>query len=398
MTQQAGSEDVKGFFGGRYRAMRKADPPAGAAAAVIAEDRILRREVIVAVLPDDADVDAMVDRQSRLREHPGISTLYDAGVQSETPFLVFQDVGGPLHSRSCTSLELAASLVSCCNAVATLHRCGLWCGPITSEAFRVDGDGAISLCICGYRLLTSSDRPRKCAEILSDYRSLADALEPLVRQVGVADPSYETLLHGVTELRDGRTCAGVEAARMVGGAGSVDSVEVRRLIRDGEDKRHEFKSSMRYPHGSPGSAKVDSMYRRLQMEIVRAVAAFRNSSGGVLLVGVSDDGGILGIEHDFETLTKNNEDGWQLSLKDILKSHLTAVAAAEVVLTFVPMEERTVAVLRVSQGGAPTWVVDGTAERFYVRIGASTEELPPRQAFTYIGRHWPPGGAGDEPA
>lgn len=48
-----------------------------------------------------------------------------------------------------------------------------------------------------------------------------------------------------------------------------------------------------------------------------------NSEGGVLLIGVDDDGRICGIEKDYETFTeKKNWDGWLQHFTNIIGEHI----------------------------------------------------------------------------
>ena len=66
--------------------------------------------------------------------------------------------------------------------------------------------------------------------------------------------------------------------------------------------------------------------KQLKIEVTKTVAAFLNTNGGTLLIGVSDSGMILGIEPDFAFLGKgkNNADGWLLSLRDVITKALGA--------------------------------------------------------------------------
>ena len=40
-----------------------------------------------------------------------------------------------------------------------------------------------------------------------------------------------------------------------------------------------------------------------QLAILKTIAAFMNSEGGTLIVGVDDSGNILGVEKDYETFS-----------------------------------------------------------------------------------------------
>ena len=55
----------------------------------------------------------------------------------------------------------------------------------------------------------------------------------------------------------------------------------------------------------------------MQEVIAKAIAGMLNSEGGHLIIGVADDGTILGIEEDLKTLRKPDADRFQLVLMDI---------------------------------------------------------------------------------
>src|SRR4051794_30092229 len=93
---------------------------------------------------------------------------------------------------------------------------------------------------------------------------------------------------------------------------------VLSMIDEGEGPRLEFKSSLRVevPEGAVNKALTKS--------VVKTLAALLNSDGGALLIGVSDDGEILGVSADMESLTKKSEDGFQLTLRTALGVSLGA--------------------------------------------------------------------------
>ena len=60
-----------------------------------------------------------------------------------------------------------------------------------------------------------------------------------------------------------------------------------------------------------------------QLAILKTIAAFMNSEGGTLFVGVVDNGNILGIEKDFETFSdRKNWDGWSNTLVNIVRKQI----------------------------------------------------------------------------
>jgi hypothetical protein len=102
---------------------------------------------------------------------------------------------------------------------------------------------------------------------------------------------------------------------------SVD--EVRAEIDGGENARVELKSSLLFDHlkaqhhrdASPAELKSDEVL----FSSLKTMAGFLNSDGGVLYVGVNDQGESIGIEFDFPLISSKPErqtlDGWQLFLR-----------------------------------------------------------------------------------
>src|ERR1700760_1483471 len=75
----------------------------------------------------------------------------------------------------------------------------------------------------------------------------------------------------------------------------------------------------------------------LKMEhvIVKIVCGLLNHEGGTLLIGVADDGQILGIEPDLRTLgAKGNTDGYELHLRQLIDASLSVVTAQTVRIRF----------------------------------------------------------------
>ncbi len=93
---------------------------------------------------------------------------------------------------------------------------------------------------------------------------------------------------------------------------------IEELIKKGESNTIEFKTSMRWDHAT-GLRGVNDMG---QLAILKTIAAFMNSEGGMLIVGVEDNGNILGVEEDFQTFSdRKNWDGWMQHLVNIVRKY-----------------------------------------------------------------------------
>ena len=156
------------------------------------------------------------------------------------------------------------------------------------------------------------------------------------------------------------------------------------LIEAGESASIEFKSS----------ARVDANGDRqefLEEAVVKSVAGFLNADGGVLLIGVNDQGTPLGLERDFGTLRKTDRDGYELWLHDLFEAWLGKPALPCVSVIFETIEEADVCRVTVKPSNHPVYANKPKTPKtdvFYVRTGNSTRKLTTDEAVTYIKGRW----------
>jgi predicted HTH transcriptional regulator len=156
----------------------------------------------------------------------------------------------------------------------------------------------------------------------------------------------------------------------------ADSSEasVRTLIEKGENRAIEFKSTMRMNRHARKPGK------EIELAWLKGVAAFLNTDGGTLLLGVTDAGEITGLEQDvFE-----NEDKCRLHFKNLVAAHIGGEMSKYIRLLLVPVDGKTVGVVRCSRSSEPVFLKDGNKEAFYIRNGPSSDELPVSKALKYI--------------
>ena len=96
---------------------------------------------------------------------------------------------------------------------------------------------------------------------------------------------------------------------------SQQQISTKELINIGENDLVEFKSSLRW---NLYTRKKD---KAMETAVTKTLAGFINSEGGMLLIGVADDGKILGLKSDqFE-----NSDKALLHLTSLIKSRIGAL-------------------------------------------------------------------------
>ncbi|MCY3580480.1 MAG: DUF262 domain-containing protein [bacterium] len=159
------------------------------------------------------------------------------------------------------------------------------------------------------------------------------------------------------------------------------------LIRSGESHTVEFKSTARY------NLKAGRHDKKMEHVIVKAVCGFLNSEGGTLLIGVDDEGKVLGLEDDLSTFkNKPNMDKYELWLRNRLEADLSIATAGVIQIEFPSTPDGDVCKVQVSPSGRPVFAkpLEGNLPHmeFWVRIGNATKQLYGVEQHEYIDKHW----------
>ena len=119
---------------------------------------------------------------------------------------------------------------------------------------------------------------------------------------------------------------------------------------------------------------------RITHAIIKTLAAFLNCEGGTLIVGVSDDGAIIGLEQDkFE-----NDDKILLFLTNVIKSNLGALHIENIHFHLERPNEKTILRVDVEPSTIPCYFLDDKEDHFYIRTGPSTTNLRLSSVYDYI--------------
>ena len=151
-------------------------------------------------------------------------------------------------------------------------------------------------------------------------------------------------------------------------------LSIQDMITRGESKRREFKSTMRMNlHTNKPGKEIETAW-------LKGVAAFLNTDGGTLLLGVSDDGEILGLEADkFES-----EDHAQLHFKNLIAAQIGAEFSKYIEFRTVTIEDKLIGIAECQRSDEPVFLKHTKGESFFIRNGPSSDELPVSQALDYI--------------
>ena len=164
---------------------------------------------------------------------------------------------------------------------------------------------------------------------------------------------------------------------------AVSEVPLDEIIKEGESNELEFKSSLRWSYNA---GTVD---KKLEGVISKTVAAFGNSDGGILIIGVNDEGEAIGLDRDYGSLS-GNKDEFEVHLRNILHEALgKSFTASNIKMTFGEVNGTEVCKLEIQKSKKPLYltIVDDRGqkqEKFYVRSGNSSQELLTSEIGDYV--------------
>jgi len=156
------------------------------------------------------------------------------------------------------------------------------------------------------------------------------------------------------------------------------------MISAGENNLVEFKTTLRY------DLRTGTVNKKLEQAILKTIAAFSNAQGGTLIMGVNDDMELIGLEHDYQTFRNGTKDELELHLRD-LSNHAFGIdfSSNNLTVTFPEVEDTEICVVEIKPGFKPLYstVTDANGiktDRFYLRSGNSSPELPTREIASYV--------------
>lgn len=161
--------------------------------------------------------------------------------------------------------------------------------------------------------------------------------------------------------------------------GNIAEDGLNFLIGKGEGHDLEFKSTLRW------DLRAGKTSQQIERACLKTISAFLNSNGGILLIGVRDDGSIEGVESDKFA----NMDKFLLHLWTLVRSCFGTDVSPNIQANLEETAGKTVCVVKCSRSSRPVFLKQpGFEEEFYVRVGPGTVALAVSEALKYIGDHF----------
>ena len=126
--------------------------------------------------------------------------------------------------------------------------------------------------------------------------------------------------------------------------------------------------------------KTGKQDKEIELAWLKTVTAFMNTAGGILLVGVDDDGDIQGIEADGFA----NEDKCRLHFKNLIAQHIGIEHSGSLNFEIHPVKGRQLIFIECERAEKPAFLTHRNEEGFYIRSGPSSVKLPVSKVLQYL--------------
>ena len=158
---------------------------------------------------------------------------------------------------------------------------------------------------------------------------------------------------------------------------SSNDLDIETVISRGESHQVEFKPSLLYDFNTQRARYF------VKYIIAKTICSFLNSKGGFLFIGVSDNGDLKGIDHDYSLFEGNKQDKIKLEVDSLISSFF-GISKKPLIQVFIErVKEIDLLVIYVEESSKPVFLkkmnkVDGKTEfekEFFIRMNASTHQV-----------------------
>jgi hypothetical protein len=158
----------------------------------------------------------------------------------------------------------------------------------------------------------------------------------------------------------------------------TDGDKVRATVREGENKYVEFKETFSL------DVKKQTKETYIETSALKTVVAFLNTDGGKLLIGIADNGQILGLDTEISKLYKNL-DKFLLHWKNRLKERIGEEYYPFIEYRFIKVDVKNVLIVECKPSPSPCFLDE---KDFYVRTNPASDKLDGAKLVEYVKNHF----------
>ncbi|UJH91907.1 ATP-binding protein [Antarcticibacterium sp. 1MA-6-2] len=134
---------------------------------------------------------------------------------------------------------------------------------------------------------------------------------------------------------------------------------VEALITEGENQGVEFKSTLRW------DLRQLKPNKALENVVAKTIVSFMNCKGGNLLIGIDDEGLVLGLKEDYQTVKKPGRDGFEQYIMQLVSVTLGTRFCSLVKVTFYKFERRDICHLNIKSSKTQVFLNVGDLVPFF---------------------------------
>jgi hypothetical protein len=157
-----------------------------------------------------------------------------------------------------------------------------------------------------------------------------------------------------------------------------ETEKIRAIVRTGESKTIEFKQTFSI------DIKTGKKEKYIEKAVMKTLVAFLNTSGGTLLVGVSDNKEIIGIQEEITKIYKN-KDKFYLHITNLIKSSIGEKFYNFINYDIIDVDFSKVLRFDCGISKEPCFY---ESKEFFVRTKPATDKLEGQQMWDYIKNHF----------
>lgn len=220
---------------------------------------------------------------------------------------------------------------------------------------------------------------------LGRLRQMRIKLPPLITQMKICETiakltRLRDLVREIEENISINPVSSTEAVRSIDSALEsfgrlTEEDHLVEIIRRGESKTVEFKQTLCM------ETKDGSKQKYISKMVVKTVAAFLNSDGGELFIGVTDEGDVSGVQGEVDSLFAGSFDRYLQHFKSLLKDQIGEQFYPLINYKRVDLKGGSILHVRCERSSFEVFV-EGTD--FYVRTNPATDKLEGRKMIDYI--------------
>lgn len=151
------------------------------------------------------------------------------------------------------------------------------------------------------------------------------------------------------------------------------------VIQQEEGIHLERKSSLQWDY------KKNEKNKDLVIEVIKTIAGFANTKGGILIIGQKDNGEILGLKNDYESVNNKNRDGFTSILIDYIGNYFNKSIDSVYSIKYEEIDKKDICIVKINKSKIPILV---RGEDFYIRSINRTIKLNKQDMIEYILKHF----------